>query len=386
MNAKHYLIDGGKFYYQGQFVEGLALEINNHQIVSVKSSDNANNKLPRLTLKADELLIPAFIDLHIHGSNGYDVMDASTESLEEISQSLLNQGVSGFLATTMTAEAEQISEALIAVKKAHKLNKIPNLLGIHLEGPFISSGYMGAQPQNFIQEANLETYKNWQQQSGNMIRQITIAPEIKGASELISVLSSESVILSAGHSGASCLETKKAFELGISHITHLYNAMTGMHHRSPGLALAVLLDDTVSAELIADGIHLSPEIIKLTIKVLGKERIVLVTDAMRAQGVGDGKFQLSNQTVTVRGNEARLDNGVLAGSVLTMHQAMTNMVNLADTSLEDAILMATYNPALKLNMTNKLGQITSGADASLLVLDSTTLDIKTAIHQGKLRG
>ncbi|TNF70011.1 MAG: N-acetylglucosamine-6-phosphate deacetylase [Gammaproteobacteria bacterium] len=384
MSPKHYIITGAKVFLNGQFVEDMAVEVKGKLIHSVKPVDDYSHTIAKIKLDKTDSLIPGFIDLHIHGSCGADVMDASKESLITISQSLLEQGVCGFLATTMTASESMISNVLTTVDATYKANELPNLLGVHLEGPFINSDYMGAQPAQYIQKADYELFSKWQKLSGGLIRQLTIAPEIDGAMEVIHKLSDANVILSAGHSSAKCCQAQNAFTSGITHATHLYNAMSGLDKRNPGLAMAVLLDDKVSAELIADGVHLSPEIMKLSVKLLGKDRIILITDAISAQRAGDGRFQLGSQSVTVKGNQARLDNGVLAGSILTMNQAVQNIHQLAGVTLEDAILMATLNPAKKLKVDHCYGQIKEGYYACLSVLDEQ-INVKSTWFMGEYR-
>ncbi|MCF6765250.1 N-acetylglucosamine-6-phosphate deacetylase [Thiotrichales bacterium 19S3-7] len=383
MLPKHYIITGGRIYVDGNFLDNMAVEVKGNLIQSVKLLETYSKTLPRINMDKADTLIPGFIDLHIHGSCGYDVMDASKESLVAISQSMLKQGVCGFLATTMTASEAMIANAVSTIGYAYQEGIVPNLLGIHLEGPFINPTYMGAQPEKYIQKADYAAFDKWQRLSGGLIRQVTIAPEIEGAIEVIDKLSRENIILSAGHSAAKCCLAQRAFSRGITHATHLYNAMSGLDKRQPGLAMAVLLDDKVSAELIVDGVHLSPEIIKLTVKLLGKERVILITDAMSAQGAGEGRFQLGGQTVTVKGNQARLDNGVLAGSILTMNQALKNCYHLAEITLEDAVLMSTFNPAKKLGIEECYGQIKAGCYACFSVLDEH-LTIKDTWFMGQL--
>lgn len=384
MLPEHYLVTGGYIYYQGRFLTDFAVEVNLGKIKSIKPLDDYPQTMPHFKLENTDTLIPSFIDLHIHGSLGADIMDGTAESLELISQNLLKQGVCGFLATTMSAPCHEITQVLKVINQASTDGILPNLLGVHLEGPFIHSDYAGAQPANFVQTPSFEQFNQWQEASGDLIRQLTLAPEVDGAKALIAQLQSKDIILSAGHSAISCHEAMQSFNNGISHCTHLYNAMSGINHRTPGLAAAILLDDKVTAEIIADGVHIAPEMLKLTVKLLGKKRLVLVTDAMRAQGMGDGDFTLAKQKVIVSGNQARLENGRLAGSVLTMNKAVKNMVHLAGTSLEDAIDMATLMPACKLGIQAKQGQIIEGGDANFVVLDKQ-MDIKSVFFMGKYR-
>lgn len=383
MLPNHYILSAKKIALKDRVVSGYGVEVLGEKIVSVDRLEKLSKKIPHFTLSDNETLLPGFIDLHIHGSQGFDVMDQKKESLEAISQSLLNQGVCGFLATTMTAAKENIEKTLKVIGETKSnSDKVDNLLGVHLEGPFINEKYMGAQNAKFIQKPQVELFKSWQKLSGNLIKQLTIAPEVDGALDLIEALKDENMILSAGHCAATCKIAQNSFEKGISHVTHLYNAMSGVHHREPGLATAVLLDEKVSAELIVDRIHLSDEIISLTVKVLGKDRIILITDAMCAQGLGEGEFSLGGQKVLVKNNQARLLNGTLAGSVLSMNMAIKNMIKASGVSFEDAILMASLNPAKKLKLSDQYGSIEAKKYANFTVMNEN-FEIKKTFIKGR---
>lgn len=310
-------------------------------------------------------LLPGFIDLHIHGANGHDVMDASSEALLAISQALAKEGVTHFLATTMTAETSMIEAALVAVRDF----KQEGILGVHLEGPFISPQKIGAQRAEPILEPNYTLITQWQKLSKNAIKMVTLAPETPNALPFIQALKNENIISAVGHTDASYEVTQAAIAHGSSHATHLFNAMRGIHHREPGALGALLLSDQVTAELIVDGVHLHPAMVDLAWRLKGKERLLLVTDAMRAKCLGEGEYELGGQKVKVQNHCATLSDGTLAGSTLTMSQALLNMMNITKCSLVDIVRMVAENPARIVGVFDRLGSIAVGKSADFVVLD-----------------
>ena len=300
-------------------------------------------------------------------------MDGEIESLKVITSSLYRQGVTSFLATTMTQTEAAISKALNGVADFNKSHAhgghFSNILGVHLEGPFISPDKIGAQNPEFLQESSIAKLKSWQHKANNLVKKITLAPEMLGANHVIDWCVSEQVIASIGHTNCTAKEALAAIDRGCSQATHLFNAMSGVDHRKPGAATALLMSEKVIAELIVDGVHLAPEIVDMVYRVKGADGILLVTDAMSAQAHGEGVFELGGQKVIVKNNEARLENGVLAGSVLTMNNALKNMLTYSDCSLPEIVKMTSYNAAKSLNMQHSKGDIKKGADADLVVVD-----------------
>ncbi|WP_270572894.1 N-acetylglucosamine-6-phosphate deacetylase [Bacillus glycinifermentans] len=317
-------------------------------------------------------VLPGMIDVHIHGANGADVMDGTQEALQTMAESLPKEGTTSFLATTMTQDASTIERALENAKRYQSEQNQPGaaeILGIHLEGPFISEKRCGAQPADAIISPDLAVFKEWQQLSGNNIKLVTISPEAEGALELIAYLKETGVIASAGHSDAVLEEMKAGIKAGISHVTHLFNGMRGLHHREPGVAGSALLYPELRTELIADGIHVHPAIVKLTFMQKQKEGIILITDAMRAKCLQNGTYTLGGQEVFVEGEKAVLKDGTLAGSILKMEQAARNMMEFADCVLEDIVYMTAVNPAKQLQVFDRKGSIRNGKDADLIVLN-----------------
>lgn len=310
-------------------------------------------------------LVPGMIDLHIHGGGGFDSMDASSEALNEISKVLASHGVTSFLPTTMTMAAEKIHPALKNIRQAKKNGTAgAQVLGTHLEGPFLSAEYIGAQNSENLAEPEPELLYEYY----DIVEIVTMAPEVNGALELIKELKENNITVSAGHSAATYQEFQQAYKVGMDHFTHLYNAMSGLHHRRPGLVGAAF-DSEATVELIVDLIHHHQAVDRFTIQALGSDRVILVSDAMEAAGLKEGEYELGGQKVIVKDGAARLESGVLAGSVLTLDQAARNLMQVTDLSLPDIFKMLTLNPAHKLNLDYKLGRIKPGYQADLVLFD-----------------
>ena len=318
-----------------------------------------------------KILIPGFIDQHIHGAYGADVMDASEAALETMSQSLPLEGTTSFLATTMTETDDQIIHALENIETFMRLNQKPGaeLLGVHLEGPFISKTYKGAQRLDAIRTPSIDLFDTFNKASGNHIKQVTLAPEIDGAIELIKHLKTLNIVCSLGHSDASYQQAHDALLDGAQCFTHGYNAMRPLHHRDLGMVGAMLLQDDAYAELICDFIHTSVPAAKLLFSNKQSKRLILVTDAIRAKGLKDGHYTLGGQDVIKIGNEARLKDGTLAGSVLKMDDAVKNFRKLAQIPIETIIKVASENPAKLHQVFDRKGSIEVGKDADFIIID-----------------
>ncbi|MCC5888992.1 MAG: N-acetylglucosamine-6-phosphate deacetylase [Alkalibacterium sp.] len=322
-------------------------------------------------------IIPGFIDVHSHGGYGVDNMDADPEKISDMTYKMLEEGITTYFPTTITQSDEAIKNSLKAIKAAAEKNSM--IQGIHVEGPFISKEYKGAQPEAFIRPAELQTLKDWQESSGDLIRLITYAPETGDLKEFEDFCSENQIVLSAGHSGANYEELK---ESKATHITHLFNGQRGLHHREIGVSGYGLLEDGVSVEMIVDGYHISKPMVQLAYKAKGAEGIQLITDSMRAKGLPDGESELGGQTVTVKDKQARLADGTLAGSVLTFIDAFKNMMNYTGCSMEEAVRMSSVNQAKEFKLMTK-GQLKPSYDADMVVLDEE-LTIKETILGGKI--
>lgn len=319
---------------------------------------------------------PGFIDIHTHGVMGHDVMDADAKGLRAMRLQYASSGVTGFLATTMTMDRTSMEAALRILEKEMQIHCGAQILGCHLEGPFINPRYSGAQNASFVQNPDfslIEQYKH-------VIQLVTVAPESKEALAFIQACVREGIAVSVGHSGASFDETIQAIRRGAKSMTHMFNAMTPLHHREPGAAGAALDEKDVYCELIADNIHVHPAMQRLLLKVKGIEKIILVTDSIRAAGLADGSYALGGQSVQVKDSCARLDNGTLAGSVLMMHQALRNFMCNTGVCFADAIRTVTVNPATLLGIQERKGSLKVGKDADFVILDGGFRILNTVVE------
>lgn len=324
------------------------------------------------------IVTPGFIDIHVHGCGGYDTMDASLAGLQAMASCLANYGVTSFLPTLMAAEWEAMQQALSVVREMMELassaSTLPQtanptgakVLGAHLEGPFLNPKYKGAQVSSAFRQPDFTLLDDYL----DVLRIITLAPELGGSDDLLSKLAEHSQIVPAiGHSGANYEQALHAIKSGVRHATHLFNAMEPLHHRHPGVVGAVLTTG-LSAELIADNLHVHPSLYSLVLKTQGPEQLILVSDAMRATGLPAGKSELGGQLVHVgEDGAARLANGTLAGSVLTLNRAVANFKEASNCSLATAVGLATRNPARLLGLENEIGDLAVGKQADILVLD-----------------
>ena len=323
----------------------------------------------------DSALVPGFVDIHIHGGAGHDVMELDAAALPAVEQMLARHGVSAYLPTTVTAPGDHILAALEnlanaieeAEKNAGSRGHRAQPLGVHLEGPFISFDRRGVHPPQDLRAPTVEAFERFWQAARGKIRMLTIAPELDGAREVIAEAAARGVCVSLGHSDAKSGDTRAAIEAGARHATHTFNAMRPLGHREPGIVGAVLTDQRLTADIIADGIHLDPSIVELFLKMKGPELSVLITDATAATGMPDGRYRLGWFEVDVKNGVCTVD-GVLAGSVLTMDRAVRNVTRFASWSLQDAVRLATLNPARVVGLKDQ-GRLEAGAAANLVALN-----------------
>lgn len=333
-------------------------------------------------LPENAIVLPGFIDVHVHGAGGSDAMDGTREALDVIGKKLAQEGTAGFLATTMTQSEEKIKKALEAVRDYDGACGA-RILGVHLEGPFISPDFAGAQPREYIAAPDVAQFEKYDCASGGKIKKVTLAPEEKGADTFIKHLAERGIVPSLGHSSATAADVSRAIESGAKSVTHTFNAQSPFKHREIGLAGSALLRDELHCEIIADGVHVSFEAIKLLLKNKPKEKITLITDAIRAKGCGEGESELGGQKVYVKDGQARLSDGTLAGSVLKMNVAVRNMVRKVGVPFETAVAYATENPAKELGIYGETGSITQGKRADFTVLDDDFNVLMTVVG-GKL--
>ncbi|MCK9536573.1 MAG: N-acetylglucosamine-6-phosphate deacetylase [Bacilli bacterium] len=366
-------------YFEGQGIVKAGFTIKDNRIHDINFDDS-----DLLELDDKYIIVPGFIDKHIHGANQSDSMYPTFEHLLNISKSIAQEGVTAYLPTTMTQTIENIVIALENIKEyiAKNVEEGAEVLGAHLEGPFVSKKYKGSQQEKYILPCDIETMKYFQEKSGNSIRQVTFAYEENGQ-KFSEYLSRQGIVASIGHSDAKFDEVLESVKYGVTSVTHVYNAMRGLHHREAGTLGGSFLADEIYCELIADLVHVSPAAIKVLYKMKGKDKIVLITDALESKHLPDGVYQLGGQKVYVKGDEARLESGVLAGSNLSMNRAIKNFIDVTGVSLTDAIDMATINPAYVLNIDKRKGSIKVGKDADFVVIDRE-LNVYLTVRGGKV--
>lgn len=315
-------------------------------------------------------ITPGLIDLHVHGAMGRDVMEGDVTGLLEIASYQARNGVTGFVATTLAAPWSQIKEAVAGIREAPAQSLSAAVLGIHLEGPFLSIEKKGAQNPAFIRPIMRADLSELRDICRGLKAIITVAPETGDNLDFVPPLGETGLLVSIGHSAADYELALTSFERGIRHATHLYNAMSGFLPRRPGVVGAVLDSDGVTAELIADGIHVHPAALRLAVRQKGIERICLISDSLNAAGLGEGEYHVGGLDVVVANGQARLkETGALAGSVLTLNQAVRNIIEWTGVSVPQAIRMASLNPARVLGQEGQMGSIEPGKLADLAVFD-----------------
>ena len=323
---------------------------------------------------AGAILAPGFVNIHMHGGAGLDVMRASSAELPHLNKFLTTHGVTGYFPTTVAAPLDQTCAALERLANAVEASPVSSNgdavqarpLGIHLEGPFLSHKRRGVHPLQYLVEPTLAIFERLWQAARGKVRMMTIAPELPGALEVIAEAARRKVCVSIGHSDAELDAARAAVRAGARHATHTFNAMRPLDHRDPGILAEVLTDTRLTADIIADGIHVAPEVVQLFLHAKGIEGAVLITDATAAAGMPDGIYQLGPMQVEVKDGRCTMD-GKLAGSVLTMDSAVRNVTKFAGWSLQDAVRAATLNPAGAAGLA-QAGKLVPGAEANLVVL------------------
>lgn len=329
------------------------------------------------------LLVPGFIDIHIHGCSGCDVMDGTPESLTRIADTLAKNGTTSFLPTTVTMSRQATQNAIRNIRSRVGGGTGANILGIHLEGPFINKARKGAQNEKYILEPSVENFRDFVGGDLQGIKRVTLAPEMGDGIALTKYLAENGICVSAGHTCASPETLENSVNAGLRLCTHLFNGMDPLHHRNPGVVGSALLDDDVYAEFIADLVHIDRDVLRLIVKVKGADKCVLITDSLSAACLGDGTFSLGGQTVIVKDGIARIESGSLAGSIIMMKDAVRNMVRTVGTDLVSALKMATVNPAKVIGVDHFKGIIQEGYDADLNLL-SADLGADMTMVMGKI--
>jgi N-acetylglucosamine-6-phosphate deacetylase len=383
------IIRGGSIVAPDSVIEGGTVTIENGVIVEVAAGAT---EIPESCADATVIdatgcvVCPGFIDIHIHGAAGADTMDASPEALYAMARFAASRGVTGFLPTVMSSPlpamvkaCEQAAAFMRAQAVGAGTGRGAAVLGINVEGPFLSQGARGAQPAEGLLAPDMAALDTLLSAGAGAIRCMSVAPELNGALDIITALVRAGVTASIAHTEATYDQTVAAVRAGASLATHTFNAMRGLHHREPGTVGAALTQDGLTCEMIADGVHLHPAVVALIVRAKGSARVALITDAMRAAGMGEGRSELGGQAVTVKGGEARLDDGTLAGSILTLDRAFANARRFAGASLAEAAEMASTTPARVIGLANRKGRIAPGMDGDITILATSGEVVRTIV-------
>ncbi|MEA2568049.1 MAG: N-acetylglucosamine-6-phosphate deacetylase [Acidobacteriota bacterium] len=366
----------GRVFVDGAVRESMLVTIAGEEIVDVAHEAHP----PVGAFVVHGVLAPGFIDVHVHGGDGADFMDGTDEAAARVAAFHATQGTTALAATTLSGSREDLQRAVTSIARVSRERlRGAEICGLHLEGPYINRDRAGAQDPASIRPANIDEVTMLHALAPHLRWIVTIAPEVEGARALIEHFR-DRILFSIGHTSADFGDAVAALSWGAAHFTHLFNAMTGMHHREPGAVGAALESTDATAELIADGIHVHPAVLRIATAAM-PDRIALVTDAVRACGMPDGTYKLYEHEFTVADGAARLASGTLAGSVLTMIRAVQNMVELAGLPIEVVLPLATQIPARILGVADRKGKIERGYDADLVVLSE-----KFAIERVLVRG
>jgi len=375
------LISGGTLITPGETLPDRTLVIEDQKIVSIEAGRRAAGPAERLIDAQGLWVAPGLIDVHVHGGAGRDTMDATPEALHGMARFFARHGVTCYLPTTVAASSQATLAAAENVARCPQPGDGAHHLGVHLEGPYLNPDHRGAQPLEHLRDPDPEEYDAWL--ATGCVRLITVAPELDGALALIAQWVGEGVEFAVGHSGASYEQVLKAADHGLRQATHTFNGMLGLHHRIPGTVGAVLADDRIYAQVIADGVHVHPAVVKLLVRTKGVSRTILITDAICAAGLRDGEYNLGGQTITVREGISRTAAGGLAGSSLTLDAGLRNVINYTGLSLEEALPMATSVPAEAIGLAGRKGVLVPGADADVILLDAD-LNVRLTVVAGQI--
>ena len=329
-------------------------------------------------------VIPGLIDIHIHGFTGVNVNEATEDELQKMSRELLKRGTTSFLATTTTHTREQLLYSLTNTKTVmEKGCEGAEILGMNMEGPYISREFKGAMREKDVRPFDPEEFEEFCGASGGNIRIMTLAPEIEENFNIgIEALKERNVVASVGHTGAKAERVERAIAKGMSHATHLFNAMRGIHHRDAGVVGAIF-DSAATAELICDGFHISEKVIRIAYRILGNERLILISDAVTLAGMPDGEYVVDGMTTIIRDGTCTLQNGTINGNVNPLFECVRRCVKRFGIPFEDAVRCATLNPAKRIGVDDRKGSIEEGKDADLLVIDEH-FDLKYVIKNGRI--
>lgn len=379
-----YAIVNCKLITPSRTINNGVIVMNGDKIVSL--GERRAVRIPRCATKLDVhgcFVAPGFIDVHVHGARGEDFSTADETGIKKILKGHSKFGTTSLLPTLVPMPERNIEKAIRVIRNVMK--EAPSdaeILGVNMEGPYLSPLKKGALSGRYLQKSSSTTIR-LVNDIRDMLRIMVVAPELPGTSKLIRHLHKLGVVVSVGHSAASYGEVEKAAGIGLSDVTHVFNAMGSLHHRSPGAVGVALVDDRLTCEVIADGIHLHPAILKLLVKAKGPDKLILITDAIAGTGMPSGKYSLGGEAVIVEKGHATLKDGTIAGSLLTMNKAVRNMCKYAGVTLQQAVGMATINPARVIGVDDRKGTLTRGKDADIVVFDKD-INVKMTIVHGAI--
>ena len=380
---------GGKIVTPFRIIENSVLTTKDDKIFEIGYADDLNisDNSEVIDIK-DHYLVPGFVDLLVHGGGGFGFSDGIYESIPKISEYFLKHGSTSMLGSLHAKPEKDLLDDLSKLSDFILANPNSNIKAIHMEGPYLNPLLKGAMNEDYLWKPSIESFNKMWEASKGLIKIMTIAPELPGALDVIREASFRGVVCSIGHSTADYETIDKAISNGAAHVTHIFNAMKQMHHREPSLITASLLRDELKIELIADKLHVHPAVMELLLKTKTSKGIILITDSIRAGGMHDGEFQFSDQKVILNNNKATLVDGTLAGSTLTLDNAIKNLLDTTSASITDAVRMSSLNGAKVIGLDR--GIIASGKTADLVVLDKnwkvqfTILNGKIAYRRNKI--
>ncbi|MCQ2815248.1 MAG: N-acetylglucosamine-6-phosphate deacetylase [Bacilli bacterium] len=371
------VIKNAKIILHDREIDNGYIEALNGVITAIQSGEY-NGKDVDVIDANGQILMAGFIDIHIHGAIGIDFMDAKASQYKDIAAALHQEGVTTFMATTLTSDFESLKKVCEEAKEAKKT--VPSLGGIHFEGPYINAKHKGAQNENFIRNPDIEELKKLQEISGGNVRYIAMAPEKEGALEFIKYCSTHGVTVAAGHTDATFDDVEKAIKAGLTNTTHTHNAMSGHHHRNPGVVTAAMYFNELYTEMICDMIHVCPNSVKTFYKIVGPDRFIIITDALKAKHSALEEFELFGLPCEKKNGAAYLKTGPLAGSLLSMNVGLRNLNSIMDISLVDLSKISSYNAAKALHL-DKIGELKVGYKMDAVLLDKD-FNVKATFKEG----
>ena len=356
------IIKGGKVFQEDGSFQEQTIYIKDHTIVEANEVSGDEEVIDATGL----LVIPGLVDIHSHGAYGQDFSDGDAEGLKEILRYERRCGITSYCPTSMTLPKERLKKIFQGIKEAEGTEDAAEIVGINMEGPFLDPVKKGAHVEEWIAEPDAELVRELNREAKGKVKLVTLAPNVKGASEFIREMHEE-VCISLGHTSADYECSKEAMKQGAHHVTHLYNAMPPLAHREPGLIGAAMDDPLCMVELISDGYHIHPSVVRATFRMFGPERVILISDSMRATGMENGTYELGGQEVTVKDRKAVLRDGTLAGSATNLYDCMCRAIEFG-VPVSQAVFAATRNPARSIGIYDRTGSVTVGKKADLLLV------------------